>query len=155
MTSVQKLLTSLAVGALVIVPGTAPAWAQQNSGVRVGVSGDPAQFVFGGHFETKPLMPDVTFRPNAELGVGDGVTLVALNLEFVYSIPIENRPWRVYLGGGPAANFYNHRRGGGSNVGGGFNFVVGAQHDGGMFFEFKAGAIDSPSAKFLIGYAFR
>lgn len=100
-------------------------------------------------------MPRVSFRPNVEVGVGDGATVVAFNIEFVYSIPIRGEPWRVYLGGGPAANFFSGHDGRGSDVGGGFNFLVGAQHSGGLFVEFKAGAIDSPSAKFMVGYAFR
>ena len=130
-----------------------PAFAQAHGGVRVGVSSDPDQFFFGGHIETKPLAKHVTFRPNAEIGVGDNVTTVALNFEFVYSIPIERQPWRVYMGGGPAMNIYDFN--GGSDIRGGFNFVLGAQHDHGLFGEIKIGAIDSPSFKFAVGYAFK
>lgn len=138
-----------------LVVCSAPAFAQTHAGVRAGVSGDPDQFVFGGHIETKPLLPKLTFRPNVEIGVGDHVTLVALNVEFAYSIPLAGKPWRVYLGGGPAANIYNRSNGGGSDVSGGFNLLVGAQHDDGLFVELKVGAIHSPSAKFVVGYAFK
>ena len=44
--------------------------AQEHVGIRVGVSGDPDQFVFGGHIETAPLMDRLVFRPNAEIGLG-------------------------------------------------------------------------------------
>ena len=136
-----------------------PVAAQGQVGVRAGVSGDPDQFVIGGHYETKPLIPKLTFRPNVEVGVGDDSTLVALNIEFAYSIPLYGKPWRVYLGGGPAAiihsNGQGHGDGDGTDVGGGFNFLVGAQHDRGLFVEFKVGAIDSPTVKFLVGYAFK
>ena len=98
----------------------------------------------------------MTFRPNVEVGIGDDVTLVAINLELVYTIPIDNRPWSLYAGGGPAANVYSSRgRRGDGDVGGGLNFLIGAQHRGGLFGELKVGAIDSPDIKLTIGYVFR
>jgi len=146
-------LLALALQALAL-----PAFAQAHAGVRAGVSGDPTQFFFGGHVETTPLLDHVTFRPNAEIGVGDHTTLLALNIEFVYSVPLSHEPWRVYFGGGPAANIYTtggrSGRGDGGGVSGGFNILVGAQNDGGLFVELKVGAIHSPSVKFTVGYAF-
>ena len=41
-----------------------------------------------------------------------------------------------------------------ADVEGGFNVLVGLQHRQGLFTEFKVGAIDSPSVKFTVGYAF-
>jgi hypothetical protein len=147
-------LLALALQALAL-----PAFAQSNVGVRAGVSSDPTQFYFGGHVETTPLLDHVTFRPNAEIGVGDGTTLLALNMEFVYSVPLSHEPWRVYFGGGPAVNFYStggrSGHGNGSGASGGFNVLVGAQHDRGLFVELKVGAIRSPSVKFTVGYAFQ
>jgi hypothetical protein len=131
------------------------AFAQTQVGVRAGVSGDPGQFVFGGHVETQPLIPHLSFRPNVEIGVGDGSTLLAINFEFVYSIRPDAKPWRVYLGAGPAAVVRWAHDHGGTDGGGGLNFLIGLQHDRGLFAEFKVGAIDSPSARFTVGYAFR
>src|SRR5262245_49623126 len=91
---------------LLIAP--ALVFAQSHVGVRAGVSGNPDQFFFGGHFETRPVADHVTFRPNVELGVGDNTSLLALNVEFVYSMPLRRQPWRLYFGGGPAANIYSH-----------------------------------------------
>jgi hypothetical protein len=139
----------------------APAAAQSPSyGIRAGVSGDPDQFVFGGHLETDPLIDRLSFRPNVEIGVGDDITLFAVNLEFAYSIPLEDQPWRVYFGGGPALNLYSFGddhpgRGDDTELEGGFNVMVGLQHTGGLFTEFKVGAVDSPDIKFVVGYAFR
>lgn len=141
--------------AVVCVMWSSAAYAQAHVGVRAGVSGDPSQFVFGGHVETKPLIPHLTFRPNVEVGVGDQSTLLAINLEFVYSIDLNRKPWRVYLGAGPAAIVQWFHDNGGSDGGGGFNFLIGIQHTQGLFAEFKVGAIDSPSVKFMVGYAFR
>jgi hypothetical protein len=152
------MVGTLGLSLAAIALATPPAAAQTQVGVRAGVSADPDQFFFGGHFETEPILERLTFRPNVEIGVGDDLTLIALNIEFVYSIPLDNQPWRVYLGGGPAANVYSHGgngRGGDSGVEGGFNLLAGLQHRRGLFTEIKVGALDSPSVKFTVGYAFR
>ncbi len=134
--------------------------AQEHVGVRVGVSGDPDQFFFGGHLETAPLLDRLVFRPNAEIGVGSDRVLIAFNLEFAYKIPLDDNPWTVYVGAGPALNIVSFdddgdRRGrDDTEVEGGFNILVGAEHGGGLFTEFKVGASDSPDVKFMVGYAF-
>ncbi len=148
-------MTILAAAALVwAVP--APSAAQAKAGVRAGVSADPNQFYFGGHVESLALLEHLSFRPNIEVGVGDRLTLVAFNLEFVYGFPIQRQPWRVYVGAGPAANIFSFRdsrpRGGETDVGGGFTLLVGVEHEGGLFAELKVGAIDSPNLKFGVGY---
>ena len=137
----------------------APAAAQPSVGLRGGASVDPDQAFFGVHFETRPLIEHLTFRPNLEVGVGDNLTLVALNFEFAYWIPLERTPWRLYVGGGPAINIYSFDddrpgRGDDSDVEGGFNILVGLQHRRGLFTELKVGAMDSPDLKFTIGYVF-
>ena len=147
---------ALALAALIIALGV-PAYAQSSVGIRAGVSADPDQFFFGGHIESKPLIRHLTFRPNVEVGVGDGLTLIAFNLEFVYHVDVRGRPWWVYLGGGPAAIIATHHGGrdDGADAGGGFNILVGIQHRRGLFAELKVGAIDSPDLKFTVGYVFR
>src|SRR5512145_1712479 len=116
-----------------------PAYAQTSGvGVRAGVSGDPDQFYFGGHVETKPLIDRLTFRRN---------------LEIAYWIPIRNKPFSVYLGGGPAVIIGD--RNDDTDVGGGFNILVGLQHRGGLFTEFKVGFADSPDIKFGVGFVFK
>ena len=125
----------------------------QTVGVRAGASVDPDQFFFGGHYETVPLADRVTFRPNLELGVGNGLKLLALNFELAYKFPT-SKDWGVYAGGGPALNVFwfgnDH-----SNTEGGFNLLLGIEHEKGLFGEIKAGALDSPDFKITIGYIFR
>jgi len=144
--------------AVVWIAAASPARAQAGVGVRAGVSGDPTQFFFGGHVETAPLVERLRFRPNLEIGVGDNRTLVALNVEFAWHFPQSSRGWSAYAGAGPAVNFifFDHGRSGSddSDVGGGLNFLVGAEHVGGFFTELKVGAIDSPSVKFAVGFVF-
>src|SRR3954469_2770620 len=133
-----------------------PAQAQEGVGVRAGVSGDPAQFYFGGHAAFGPVVEKVWFRPNIEIGVGNDVTLIALNAEFTYWQPLRKRPWNVYLGAGPAANIFSFGgvRNRSSDVRPGFNFLIGLAESRGLFTEIKIGAIDRPSGKFGIGYTF-
>jgi len=135
--------------------------AQEQVGIRVGISGDPDQFVFGGHIETAPLLERLVFRPNAEIGIGSDLVLMAFNLEFAYKIPLEDNPWTVYVGAGPALNILSFSDDGGrrgrddTEVEGGFNILVGAEHSDGLFTEFKIGVSDSPDLKLMIGYSFQ
>lgn len=129
------------------IPGYA-----QGAGLRGGVSVDPDQFYFGAHFETRPVVDRLHFRPNLELGVGDDVFTTTVNFEFVYKFPIQPT-WRLYVGAGPAVNFYSYD--GGNSTDPGVNFLVGAEVTNGLFFELKVGAIDSPEVKFGVGYTFR
>jgi hypothetical protein len=121
-------------------------------GVQAGVSLDPDQFFFGGHLETSPLIDRLRFRPSVDIGIGDGTT-VAGNFEFTYTFP-SSQPWRLYAGGGPAINWYNPDNGG-SDAQAGFNFLGGAKHNNGLFFEMKIGVDGSPELKFGVGYTFR
>lgn len=134
-------------GLLLWVPASA-----QTIGVQAGVSVEPNQFYFGGHVETPPLADLVHFRPNIEIGVGDSITLMGLNFEFVYRFRTQ-RPWGWYAGGGPALNVIHTT--GNTRLEGGFNVVGGIAHRDGLFVEVKAGALHSPNFKIGVGYVFR
>ena len=139
----------------VLCGAASPASAQGlNFGVRAGASTDPDQFYFGAHVETPAIVDRVHLRPNLEFGFGDNATLIAVNIEAVYRIPLRRSPWTVYAGGGPAINYYDFDDDGGSDARGGLNFVGGLEHDTGLFFEVKVGAWESPDIKFGVGYTF-
>jgi|SRR5690349_7836119 len=139
---------------LVCLGWASNASAQWTYGVRAGVSADPDQFVVGGHLESKPLISKITFRPNLEAGFGDNTTLVAANFEFVYRFDIDQKPWWIYAGAGPAAVWTHHDEGD-TDFGPGFNLLIGVQHRRGLFAEIKVGFIDSPDFKFMVGYQFK
>ena len=82
----MTLVSRMIVAAVALIVFAASARAQ-GVGVRAGASADPDQFYAGGHFETSELAEHLRFRPNVEVGVGDHVTLVALNFEFTYRLP--------------------------------------------------------------------
>jgi len=148
----MKLRLALAAVAFVgLTVAAQPAHAQQGFGVRTGVSVDPDQFYLGVHAGVGPLVSHLWFRPNLEIGFGDNVTLIAINAELAYFFPTKSA-WKLYLGGGPALNIYDHD--GGSDTEGGLNFLFGVQHRGGFFVEAKVGAFDSPEFKFGFGYTF-
>ncbi len=152
LTLVHFLLATLG---LALLPAAAAA---QGPGVRGGVSIEPDQFYFGAHYETGALVDRVHFRPNIEAGLGDDLTLVALNFEFAYKFPRRNG-WQLYAGGGPSVNFYSFGRGRNNdretNSEAGLNFLMGVEQSEGLFFEFKIGALDSPELKFGVGWTFR
>ena len=143
---------ALIVASVAVLGITVPASAQ-SVGVRAGASGSPDQFYVGAHAEAGPVVEDLLFRPNLEIGIGNDITLVAVNLEFVYPFPLGDTEWRFYPGAGPALNIYrfNER----TKTEGGFNILLGLEHEDGFMLELKVGALDSPDVKFGIGYTWR
>ena len=150
--SVNRWLTGLSFLLGVVLFSATPALAQ-DGGIRGGISIDPDQFYFGGHLETSPLIDRLYFRPNVEVGIGDDLTLIGANMEFVYKFT-RTRSLNLYAGAGPALNIYMPDEGE-TSTDAGFNILVGAETPKGLFFEFKIGAIDSPDFKFGVGYTWR
>ena len=156
---VRRTVVIAAIG-LLFLPLSATA--QEAIGLRVGVSADPDQFLFGGHLETAPLLERLVFRPSAEIGVGDDLVVIGLNFEFAFKIDLDRQGWSPYVGAGPAINIIiidrsSDGRGRGAddtNVEGGFNILIGVEHEGGLFTELEVGALDSPDLKFIVGYVF-
>jgi hypothetical protein len=150
---ITKWLTGMSFLLGLVLFSSAPAFAQ-DGGIRGGISVDPDQIYFGGHFETSPLIDRLYFRPNVEVGFGDDVTVIGVNMEFVYKFT-NRRPWDIYAGGGPALNITMVDGTDGSDTDAGLNLLVGVEQAKGLFFEFKIGAINSPDFKFGVGWTFR
>ena len=148
-----RFVTGLSFLLALSVVSAVPA-AAQDAGVRGGISIDPDQFYFGGHVETGALIDRLHFRPNVEIGFGDDIMLIGVNMEFVYKFPAR-RGWSVYAGGGPALNVYTFEDTDDSDTEAGLNILVGAEQSSGLMFEFKVGVIDSPDFKFGVGWTFR
>jgi hypothetical protein len=149
-TVIRSSLLSLALLAL-----TSTAAFAQGPGVRAGVSVNPDQFYFGGHYETDELIDQLYLRPNVEVGLGDDVKTLALNIEAIYKIPLKKqRGMTFYAGGGPAINYYNFDEDS-SDTKGGLNLLAGLEFNDRFFLEVKAGLVDSPDLKVGIGYTFR
>jgi len=148
------LLTWLVIGFFPITASSL--YAQGDAGVRVGLSIDPDQFYFGGHLERGPIVENLWFRPNLEIGIGSNRTLIGLNIEFAYWISLQSSQWDFYVGAGPAINIFifgDGPPGRDNDVEAGFNMLLGLAHDDGFFTELKVGALDSPDLKFGVGYS--
>jgi hypothetical protein len=162
-TGVQKMQINLKKAVqfmtVLIFLASGSAMAQTGFGLRAGATIDPDQFHFGVHYASSPLIDKLTFRPNLEAGFGSNFTTVAANLEFAYKIPIPKLTFSAYIGAGPALNIYRFSapRSGESETftRGGFNILVGLEHNSGLFGELKVGTIDSPDLKFTVGITFK
>ena len=132
------------------------AMAQTGFGIRAGMTADPNQFHFGAHYVSNPLVDKLNFRPNLEIGIGNNVTTMAANFEFAYKIPFSQKPVSLYLGAGPAlvVSRFGQSPRRNTKTGGGFNVLIGLEHEEKLFGEVKVGAIDSPEFKFTVGYTF-
>lgn len=139
---------------LVAVASVLPASAQDGPGLRAGFSASPDQFYFGGHYVTKPIWDRLRFQPNVEAGFGDDRTVVAMGMEFGYWMKV-SPDWQAYVSGGPAMNVFSSNGKGGDEVGPGLTVGVGLRRRGGLFFDMKVGAFDSPDFKLAVGYTFR
>ena len=137
--------------ALLVLAVLVPSASAQTIGMKAGASVDPDQFYFGGQVETAPLIDQLRFRPNVEIGIGDDLTLVAFNIEFAFDFP-QTGDWRWFVGAGPALNLINIEDETESE--GGFNILAGAAHQNGLFGEVKLGLGDSPDFKIGVGYSF-
>jgi hypothetical protein len=146
----KSTVTGIAVFWLALSSASARA---QGLGVRAGASADPDQFYAGVHYETAEIVERLRFRPNVEVGVGGNVTLVAMNVEFTYRLPVPDIPmWEFYVGGGPALNIFRFTNN--TEPEGGFNVLAGLSHRSGLFTEAKLGALRSPTFKIAVGYTF-
>ena len=150
----RAALGVLAAAWIAVLASVLSASAQDGPGLRAGFSANPDQFFFGGHYVTKPVWDRLRFQPNVEAGFGDDRTVVAFNMEFGYWMPV-SPDWHAYVGGGPAMNLFSSSGSGEDDVGPGFNVCLGLRRRGGLFFEMKVGAFDSPDFKLAVGYTFR
>lgn len=130
-------------------------------GPRVGVTLDPDQIHFGAHADFGHLAERIRFQPNVELGLGDGLTVLALNLEGVYRFRSRWDVWTPYLGSGFGVNFIGTDDDGladGSTTEAGINVLGGIDRglsNGSRFFlEAKVGLFDTPDFKFTVGWTF-
>jgi len=151
----RAVLVVVAAAWMTVAASVPFASAQGGPGLRAGFSASPDQFFFGGHYVTGPLWDRLRFQPNVEAGFGNDRTVVAFNMEFGYWMPI-NSDWHAYVGGGPALNLFSgNGKDHDEDVGPGLTILAGFRRRGGLFFEMKVGAFDSPDFKLTVGYTFR
>lgn len=144
-------------------------------GPRVGVTVDPDQIHFGAHLDFGNFAEHVRFQPNIEVGIGDDLTIIALNFEAAYRFQSRWDVWTPYAGGGLGVNFITvdghlhnteelaaaitHGEAGddsstdiGLNLLGGIEKGLKSGHR--FFLEGKLGLADSPDFKVTAGWTF-
>jgi len=126
-------------------------------GPRVGVTVDPDQIHFGAHADLGQITPRLRFQPNVEVGVGDNITIIALNFEAAYRFRGKWDVWSPYAGGGIGVNFISHERGGDNTdagLNGLFGIEKGTRRGDRFFIEMKLGLLDPPDLKATVGWTF-
>lgn len=131
----------------------------QGFGVRAGVSIDPDQFHFGGHYDVGAIATNLRLVPNIEIGLGNDVTLICLNGDLLYDFP--DTPWSV--GGELGVNIAKYDFPAGyvgddsdTNIGlsavGDYRLTLNSGKT--LLLEAKLGISDSPDFKFTVGWNF-
>ncbi|MBI4476311.1 MAG: hypothetical protein HY654_04005 [Acidobacteria bacterium] len=141
------------VFAFFILLVVAPRARAQGVGLQGGGSIDPEQFYIGSHFESKPIVDRLHFRPSIDGGFGGGFTLATIQAELIYKTPLGQSPWTFYQGGGPVIGIvrFNNER----DVSGGLGGTLGLMHASGFFVEFRGGGGGGPNLKFGVGFTVR
>ncbi len=144
----MKRLTLLSL-AVVLIAGNASA---AEYGMRAGLSLSPDQFVIGGHVDLGQTIGVMRLVPNIELGLGNDVTLVAFNGDLIFDFP--ESPWS--LGGELGLNFADYDHGSSTDLGLSVlgNYRLGLSSGKTLILEAKLGLLDSPDAKFTVGWNF-
>lgn len=137
---------------LVLVMAAGSASAGQ-FGLRGGLTLDPDQFHIGGHMDMGQIVGPMRLVPNIEIGFGNDITFVAFNGDLVYDFA--DTPWSI--GGELGLNVVDHKdfdsqTDFGLSVLG--NYRVGLSSGKTLLLEAKLGLVDSPDAKFTVGWNF-
>lgn len=137
-------------------------------GVRAGLSLDPELVMIGAHAQIGPFFNEnFSARPGIELGFGELSTLIALNFDGAYRLPVSpsRGRWRMFMGGGPSLTFVSQGfEGEDDDVGRfdfnnfdldvGLNIFLGIESRSGFFMELRSKAYAVPSVAFQVGYNF-
>ena len=121
-------------------------------GIRGGLSIDPDQVYFGGHYNVDAA-PNLRVVPNIELGLGNDLTLWCLNGDVLYDFG--DSPWSV---GGELGILIAKYSGFDSNTNLGLsavgNYRLGLNNGDSLMLEVKIVLSKSPDWKFGVGYNF-
>lgn len=155
----RTLIIPLALVMTMAIPTLARA-EFQGWGPRVGATVNPDQFDFGAHVDLGSMTSHIRLQPSMELGVGDDLTVLALNGDLAYRFASRWDTWTPYLGGGGSVFFVGNDNGlmDGAQTNAGLSAIGGIERgmsSGSRFFlEGKVGFIDAPDFKVIAGWTF-
>src|SRR6478735_7449736 len=90
-----------ALAAFFVLVVSAPARAQSSIGFIGGATIDPHQVYGGVYWQSPELGGPLHIRPGIDGGTGDGLWLVSINIDLIYSFPLGQTGWSLVQGGGP------------------------------------------------------
>ena len=124
---------------------------------------NPDQVHFGLHLDLGRLASQVHLRPSLELGVGDNVSLIALDIDVLYRFnTTTGGSWVPYAGGAMGVNRMSVDRRGledDTDTDVGLNALLGLERPlsarNSFLTEARIGLTDSPDFKLTVGWTFR
>jgi hypothetical protein len=137
---------------------SSPARAQSSIGFTGGGSIDPEQGYVGVFWESPDLGGRFRLRSGIDGGFGSGLRLAAINVDFIYRVPLGQGPWNFVTGGGPTillTSLSNDEFDLGTEVSAGGSYLFGFAHNSGFFTEFRIGGGNVPALKFGAGWAIK
>jgi hypothetical protein len=152
----RRAVPRLALLAIVMAIGVAPANAQSAVGFQGGGSIDPEQGFVGVFWQSPDIAGRFRIRPGIDGGFGSDLRVATINVDFLYVFPLGQSGWRLVQGGGPVIAITRFDFGFDqteTDTSAGASYVLGFQHDSGFFTEFRgAGGGRVPSLKFGAGW---
>lgn len=129
-------------------------------GLRAGYAGDHdyQQLFVGLHAEVARPFINTALQPSLEVGFGDDLLLIALNVDLFYEFTeLAQNDWSFYAGGGVAINHFNPDNGSshtefGLNLAGGVGRMISRSNR--LFAELRIGLEDAPDFKLSLGITF-
>jgi hypothetical protein len=134
-------------------------------GARAGMALDPELVMLGAQAQIGPFFQDNMWgRPSLELGFGEVTTLLGINLDGVYRLPVTPATgrWSSFFGAGVGFNFINRGFSDQEDderfdfddfiFDAGLNLMAGVQARSGMFIELRAGVYSEPHLRLVLGY---
>ncbi len=142
-------------------PGLVAAHAEELAltryGARFGLSSEPEQVTFGAYVGLGELAPDLQLRPSVDLGFGDDLLSLILNVDFQYYPQISRPRFHPYFGGGFGAAYYDSDHFG-SKTDFGLGLYLGAEKALSGYrtasLELRAGIDELPDLKITFGIGF-
>jgi hypothetical protein len=155
----MRRLIILATAALVLAAATASAGLPP-IGPRIGYTSWEGlkQVHFGAHAKLGDLFPNIALTPNIELGLGDNLTVFAINGDLAYRVTeMASGSWEPYVGGSLSLLVVDSKFGS-ADTDLGLSAVVGTTHGlssgNELLFEIRLGILDSPGFKATAGFTF-
>lgn len=117
-----------------------------------------SQVHFGAHARMGDLFPNIAFTPNVELGLGDGLTVFAINGDLAYRVTeMASGAWEPYVGGCLSLLVVDTELGD-ADTDLGMSAVVGTAYElssgNELLLEIRLGILDSPGLKATAGFTF-